>query len=484
MKKKLGAILIALVLVVALAVPMAMPVAADTESSPQTQILYAGQDIDVGTVSVWNDLTYLYVTYEITDPDWVITETHLYVGKTDPNTGPPTGPLTSAPGQFPYDDDDATVTDTMVTYVILLADIDGYHMKLNKKDKPTGVMVADGSLGVDSDGSVFIAAHAGVEKTIEIAAGYSDSGSVVSGAGTDDVVLYYEDAGNLGYPDLTPIYTGLSVLAYEHTAWNDVAGAQWIGSAYSTENTDNNTWRLFTRSFDLPTDAVNIAGHLQMNCDNAETADLNGAFVGADAVAPVYGTSPTATGPVNHGYGTLEDFDLTNFIAGTNTLVTMTRNYGWLGGSTGNPTGYAYKLDYSYDVLPVYETQTETAWGNGDPFGTNWAMYFEYHIQSDCNLVGNWDHQAVFGSTTYYHDMTIETQDAYGNFTGVGVTSGGVTWTVVGTISNSDIDMMIVYSTGYWAHNWGTIAEDCMSMGGDWEDSNGKTGTWSDTRSP
>ncbi|GAG48172.1 unnamed protein product, partial [marine sediment metagenome] len=91
--------------------------------------LIAGQHIDVGDVIVSNDGTYLYVTYEITEPDWIITGTHLYVGKTNPETEP----LTSAPGQFPYDDDDATsVTDTMVTYEIPLDDIDSYSMKLNK----------------------------------------------------------------------------------------------------------------------------------------------------------------------------------------------------------------------------------------------------------------------------------------------------------------------------------------------------------------
>jgi hypothetical protein len=130
---------------------------------PKCGDLIAGQYIDVGDVIVSNDASTLYVTYEITEPDWVITETHLYVGK---NLSP-----TTAPGQFPYDDDDATsVTDTEVTYEILLDDIDSYSMELNKKGNPTGKMVADGTPGVVPCNDTYIAAHAVVQKTTVITA--------------------------------------------------------------------------------------------------------------------------------------------------------------------------------------------------------------------------------------------------------------------------------------------------------------------------
>ncbi|GAJ20359.1 unnamed protein product, partial [marine sediment metagenome] len=45
---------------------------------PDVFTLYADQTINVGTVSVWNDDDYLYVTYNTTG-DWVLTETHLHV---------------------------------------------------------------------------------------------------------------------------------------------------------------------------------------------------------------------------------------------------------------------------------------------------------------------------------------------------------------------------------------------------------------------
>jgi hypothetical protein len=364
------------ILALILAIGLALPVVAHTEGAPQVQTLYAGQDIAVGNVSVWNDGDNLYVKYEITDLDWVITETHLYAGKNVPPT--------AAPGQFPYDDDDATsISDTVVTYAIPLDDIDGYSMQVNKKGKPTGVMIADGTPGVEPCNDVYIAAHAVVEKTETF------NECLVSGAGSDMVLYLDEDSSNPGYPTgyTAPYqsYAGTptsSVLAWTHSAWGPygVSGAEWISSSYYAENTDNNTWRLFTRSFDLPADATNIAGTLMMNCDNAQLVYLNDSYVGEDTYAPatkVYDVPVPPSGNA-HGWNSVESWDISSHITtGSNALWTMTRNYAWSGGPTANPTGLIYKLCYSYDILT-----TETAWANGiDLEQANWAMYFQYHIQ-------------------------------------------------------------------------------------------------------
>jgi len=374
---KIGTILLALVLTVAFAIPMATPVIAHTESAPQVQTLLAGQDIEVGNVSVWNNETTLYVTYEITESPWIITETHLYAGK---NVSP-----TTAPGQFPYDAGDATsATNTTVTYEIPLDGIDGYSMQLNKKGKPTGVMVADGNPGVEPCDNISIAAHAVVQK---YDGPFTDC--LVSGAGSDNVLYLDEATSNPGYPEgyTAPYqsYAGTpnsSVLAWTHSSWAGVAGAEWISSSYYTENTDNNTWRLFTRSFDLPADAVNISGHLQMNCDNAEEVYLNSNFVGNGSPAIVYGASVKDTSPPPgdaHGWNSVESWDVSSELtAGTNELWTMTRNYAWSGGPMANPTGYAYKLCYQYDIVTE-----ETAWADGTRFVDrgNWATYFSYGVQ-------------------------------------------------------------------------------------------------------
>jgi hypothetical protein len=108
-----------------------------TKGGPSEFTLYAGQDIPVGTVTVSNDDTDLYVTYETTG-DWVMTETHLAVataltGIPQTKTGNP------IPGKFPY----STIHDPAVmefTYTIPLA------------------------LAWAPDTSLFIAAHAVVQK--------------------------------------------------------------------------------------------------------------------------------------------------------------------------------------------------------------------------------------------------------------------------------------------------------------------------------
>jgi len=117
-------------------------------SSAQPVTLWAGQNIDVGTLTVEVDGENLEVTYTITDPEWELLETHLYVGYTDPELY-----LTSAPGQFPYSEEHVPAVFTF-TYRIPIADIDSYELKGGKK----WVVVEDEGLGE----VIYIAAHAEV----------------------------------------------------------------------------------------------------------------------------------------------------------------------------------------------------------------------------------------------------------------------------------------------------------------------------------
>jgi len=75
--------------------------------------LLAGQTLDVGDVTVDSDGDNLYVTFQITDNAWNITETHVYVG-----TAPPEK---AAPGQFPYQH--VGLNTPLDRYVIPLADL-------------------------------------------------------------------------------------------------------------------------------------------------------------------------------------------------------------------------------------------------------------------------------------------------------------------------------------------------------------------------
>ena len=88
--------------------------------------LLADQDVDVGTLTVGVVGTDLVVTYTITDLEWKLLETHLYVGYTNPEE------LTSAPGQFPYSEEHNPAVFT-VTYIISISEIDSYKLKGGKK---------------------------------------------------------------------------------------------------------------------------------------------------------------------------------------------------------------------------------------------------------------------------------------------------------------------------------------------------------------
>lgn len=101
MIKKLGAILLAAALTLTMGLT---PLVAADDPLPdppawaECVTLYAGQNMDVGTVCVWNDGTTLYVKYE-TSGDWMITETHLAVA-TSKGDIPQNRTGNPIPGQF------------------------------------------------------------------------------------------------------------------------------------------------------------------------------------------------------------------------------------------------------------------------------------------------------------------------------------------------------------------------------------------------
>ena len=78
-----------------------------------TRILWAGQNIPVGTLDVEIIDDDLVVTFT-TLGGWTLTETHLYVGTSQPTK--------SAPGKFPYKQDHPGGV-TSYTYIIPLEDI-------------------------------------------------------------------------------------------------------------------------------------------------------------------------------------------------------------------------------------------------------------------------------------------------------------------------------------------------------------------------
>lgn len=80
-------------------------------------------ETEVGSIQVWNDDTNLYVKFNITDEDYAMTETHLYVGTSDEFfNGKYIKNGNIHPGQLPYKNayDEAVMEDT---YTILLEEL-------------------------------------------------------------------------------------------------------------------------------------------------------------------------------------------------------------------------------------------------------------------------------------------------------------------------------------------------------------------------
>lgn len=68
-------------------------------TSSAEDLVVGREHVLVGTLTVGIDVNGdLVVTYEITDPEWELLETHLYVGTV--------APTKSAPGRFPYGPED------------------------------------------------------------------------------------------------------------------------------------------------------------------------------------------------------------------------------------------------------------------------------------------------------------------------------------------------------------------------------------------
>jgi hypothetical protein len=86
-----------------------------------TANLIAGQNMTIGTVSVYSDGTTVTVTYTITDSDWTLELSHLWIGDcTDLPTNNPGNPRI---GQFPYSESHPGAT--TFSYEIDVSTLDG-----------------------------------------------------------------------------------------------------------------------------------------------------------------------------------------------------------------------------------------------------------------------------------------------------------------------------------------------------------------------
>ncbi|PLW79751.1 hypothetical protein C0585_05975 [Candidatus Woesearchaeota archaeon] len=340
-------------------------------NSASAVVLYAGQTIDAGNIEVNNDGENLYVEY-ITSGDWELMETHLYVGKTNPDT------LTTAPGKFPYSGESS--------YVIPLDEIDSYEMETNKKGKITGNILALEDFGVEEEDIIYIAAHATVRLPYEVEEYVT--------------VTYYETL-------TAPHYGDINVSTNQGLDNQENPVAEIRSDPAAALNFDSN--HLASDFFSLGFGGEYIMGFtcplvdgegddiriIEDTWGTSYPLEIANVSVSSDGINWVFlGTADnTDHGDTDH---TQTYFDLTGLgisdikyikvvdISDINDFTSKTGADGY----DLNAIEALHDCTYSYEVEELQNVtyyQHESAWGNGTDFThKNWAMYFEYEIENFC----------------------------------------------------------------------------------------------------
>jgi len=382
-----------------------------TETDPDKFPLYAGQDILVGIVNVWNNADYLYVKYELSQEaigeGWCLTE---------------------------------------ITYTIPFT--------------------------WDPCTELYIAAHAVVQKLSEVMTVTLVSDTQTFSAGyTETEPGAPLDPNN--YSGLGGWSAAVPVSSPPIPPWINpsvvLPGAVWVSSSATTEGGYGDQWRLFKEDFTIPSGAVNITGSLYMTADNAiEAYLLNGTSVVVGTTGYVYGAAPSSQGS---NFATLwGPYTLTPLV-GLNNLMFVVRN--WVH-SAYNPTGLIYKLDYEYQLLEEETAWAAGSDFLGKNWAT-YFTYTVVKECCDFNAVGDWAMNLYIGTALNERFIIIISHDVEGDINGLfGVgydTTGAPTGTITGEIDGCSIDMHYENYDGiYTADFEGTIAADGNSMSGTWSD--------------
>jgi len=358
-----------------------------TESEADHFDLYAGQDMLVGEVLVWDDGTQLCVKYQLSEnailDGWLIYETHWAVG--DEPLDIPQKNGNPIPGKFPYGDDD-------------LGGVKFYQECRTFTE-----------LSVDCLNEIVIAAHAVIEKTeceVTVEAGsdffVSDIDTMVV-AGNVGGAVYPENAvlahkpGDANSPYLPVWDTNLIPHTFD-------AAAEWIWESYLVVHPILGDVVTFERQFEVP--GIPAGGTLYVAADNGFAVELNGVPLGNYNLFQ-YPTLDGLTQPyVNTtDWWNVQQYDLAaNLQQGPNTLtiigvneymnpddVDKVGNFQMIGDVYYNPGGVIFEFDVDWDEVEECTTYSETAWGAVDvgeePFdGKNWATYFNYTVECPCEV--------------------------------------------------------------------------------------------------
>jgi hypothetical protein len=126
-------------------------------------------------------------------------------------------------------------------------------------------------------------------------------------------------------------------------AWIPIGDAFWITYDYEVSAPSDNSWYIYTKTFDIPGEVVSAS--ISITADNAYMLHVNGRLVGRDGnlFTPI-----DDVGPMN--WQTPETYDVTKPLReGSNNIVVYVRNYaGMYETWQENPTGLIFSITITY----------------------------------------------------------------------------------------------------------------------------------------
>lgn len=313
--------------------------------------LFAGQHTLVGDVTVTHDAVNLYVTYSITQPNWLLKEVQLHVAGNP--MGIPQKNGNPTPGKFAY----KAVFNPLVSTANFVVPrqtawsnvaIAAHAVVWNVFTLTETSMVGDWVYG-----PTLIDPHNGY---LNPAGPFNPVlwGSVSNATMAINDIADLDRVWNVQHRRLPPFYpVGRPLVDIPYMGgWID-----WIATNPDAEFWNNNTWRYFVKPYTVP--GTPLGARLHINADNIYWAYSNKVELGWDAnfLHPGIDTYTFMPNP------------------GANTLDVIVRNIWQPGPQVNNPTGLTYLLEVDYSM------GDETAWGGGEAFsGANWATYFTYML--------------------------------------------------------------------------------------------------------
>jgi len=308
-------------------------------TEPCVTDLIAGQNFTVGIVRVTWLADSVKVEYQITDADWYITEVHLWAGSDVPDK--------SAPGKFPYKDEDLWTQH--YTFIIPLPADDGCSFAAHAVVKkiigeeanlpgfeealPGQVTMWVQHPGGDSYFNVMVNGGTALEGVYDNWC-VDTSHTIGTGPGniyTADVYSSYEDLPGGLFPGQEDMDLVNWIINQDFVGQ---AGGTSCGRAYFYGDVQAAIWSVLGQS--------NGSG---LGTWSAACRDeiVDAAMANGEGFVPICG-----------------DFIAVILVPVDGRQVTIAQ-----------VTAAAVEVP----CIPIYES--ETAWGNGDRFGRGWAMYFE-----------------------------------------------------------------------------------------------------------